>query len=190
MDEQPQHDQTSHDDAAELHDEPTPTLRRSLKDRRAKAVGELFLDRPVPRLEPQVWVRFKPIGSARIEAINKAAAKSKDPDKNVVGNARALAESCIGLFEKIDGELRSLDPDDDRAVQIPDDPKATLPPIPDDWPRFDESLARLLGVPFITATNIVRELYLTDGDIVSEAGELTVWSGYAGHEIDEEFAGN
>jgi hypothetical protein len=187
-----------HPDPHDQHDAPEPaepprTIRTGLRDRRQKAVDSLFLERQVPRLDPPVFVRFKPLEGHRVDAINKAASKSKDPERSVVGNARALAESCVGIYEKIDGQIVSVDPTDERVVEIPDDPKAPLPAIPDDWPKFDATLAALLGMAnpaTVTAVQVVRELYLTDGDVTSEAGELTAWSGYAGEEALEEYSGN
>lgn len=156
--------------------EATRTVRRGLRDRRDKAVQTLSLDRRVPRLDPPVFVRFKPLTGARIEQINKAAEKSKDPDASTIGNATALADACVGIFEVVDGRKVSIDPDGAE----------------DDWPRFDARLAGLLGLPegITSASTIVRALYLTDGDITSEAGAVTAWSGFAGEEALEEFAGN
>jgi len=151
------------------------TLRHSLRERRSAAKKVLHLDRRVPRLDPPVFVRFKPIPSAKIDQLNVQMSKSKDPDKTAVMNARAVAHSCIGIFEKVDGENVSIDTDH------PDE----------DWPVFDGRLAELLGVPDTgRPEDLVRALYLTDGDVIKAATELTTWSGYAERDEDEEFAGN
>lgn len=152
-----------------------PTLRSSLRDRRQQVVEKLYTDRRVPRLDPPVMVRFRPLPGATIDRLTKAVEKGKDPDRSTVQNALALAEACQGIFEIIDGEEVSID-DQDRDGE---------------WPRFDAHLCRLLGIPETgRASDVVRALYLTDGDVISEAGELTVWSGFARREGDEDYSGN
>ncbi|HXH77317.1 hypothetical protein [Nocardioides sp.] len=159
----------------EQTDTQTTTLRGSLRERREQARSKLYLDRRVPRIDPPVFVRFKPLSSARLEGLTRQAEKSKDPERYINGSAIAIADACVGIFEVIDDEKVSIDPDGDR----------------DDWPRFDSRLAELLGLADLgKAAPIVRALYLTDGDVTSEAAALTEWSGYAGQEADEEYAGN
>jgi hypothetical protein len=171
-------------------DSPQPTnsprtVRRGLRDRRQAAHSKLHLDRRVPRLDPPVFVRFKPLEQPTIDAAQKAIEKGKDPRRSVVANANALATACIGIYELDEqGEKRSPLIDDDR-----------------DWTevRFDQGLAAELlteeqresGAPIPDkAAAVVQMLYLTDGDIVSEAGELTEWSGYASRDGDEDWSGN
>lgn len=140
-----------------------------LRARRQKAVEELHLDLPVQRLDPPVYVRFAPATQSQIEAITKRYSKSKDKDKTVTVNALILAHYCRGVFEVIDGEEVSVD-ESDRSGE---------------WPRFDERLAELLGLESDRAVDVVRGLYLTDGDVIATAGKLADWSGYSIEELEE-----
>lgn len=152
------------------------TLRSGLRDRREKAANKLYVDRRVPRMDPPVFVRFKPLLQETIDAANKAIEKGKDKRRNVHANADAIATACIGIYE--------LDEHNEKRSVVPD---------VDDWTevRFDEALGRELGhQSMIRARDVVQALYLTDGDIISEAGELTEWSGYARRDGDEDYSGN
>lgn len=142
-----------------------------LRERRAKVRQALHLDLAVPRYDPPVYVRFKPVSDARVSSINKTLEKSKDPEKVVLANARVLAEACVGVFEVDgDGDPVSIDPEDREG----------------DWPRFDERLGQLLGIAdAAAATVVIRELYATDGDIISTATRLAEWSGYSLAELEE-----
>lgn len=144
-----------------------------LRERRKKIADELFVDYAIPRYAPPVYVRFRPIEDAQAQKINKESGKSKDNDINVVANASALAHACIGVFEVIDGQAVSIDPDD-RSTD------------PADWPTFDARLGQLLGLPEATgAVSVVRALYFTDGDILATSGRLAEWSGYSIQAVEE-----
>lgn len=170
-------------DTGERAAAPTSALT-NLRQRREKAVKRLWVDLKVPRLDddggPPVYVRYKPAPEHRVEAINKQNEKSKDREKNVIANASVLADCCLGVFAVIGHE-----PDDDGVdqpirVSIDDeDPHG-------EWPRFDEHLAQILGVPdAVRADQVVRGLYLTDGDILSTATKLAQWSGYSLNDVEE-----
>lgn len=147
-----------------------PTSRlTSLRARRQAAVKELHADLEVPRLDPPVYVRFRPVTQAETETVTKRFAKSKDKDKTVLINAVLLAQACQGVFEVIDGEEVSID-DQDRHG---------------DWPKFDDTLAELLGVEATKASDVVRALYLTDADVISTAVKLAEWSGFNLEAIEE-----
>lgn len=147
----------------------------SLRARRDKAREQLHLDLAVPRLDPPVYVRFAPVEQSQITRINDRHKKSKDKDRDVIINAVILAEACRGVFEVIDDETVSVNPDDRDG----------------EWPRFDPDLAELLGLnpDESKATDVVRGLYLTDGDIIATASRLAEWSGYSVADL-EEHAGN
>lgn len=159
---------------------PAPTVIGSLREKRAEARKKLVTDIKVPRtvelLGLDIRVRFSPLSSARLEQAAKSAEKSKSPDRNVAANAAALADACVGVFYVVDGEEKSLDDQDPNG----------------DWPKFDQRLAEILGMDSgpVKAADVVRELYFTDGDITSVAGELTEWSGFTGRGLEEDFAGN
>ena len=146
----------------------------SLRERREKAVQELYTDRVVPRLPGPVFVRYKPVPQRRIEAANKQAAASKDKDRDVISNAAVLAEACLGVFEVIDGVEVSVD-DRDRDGE---------------WPKFDSRLAEVLGVKWTKAGDVVRSLYLTDGDVISAVREVVRWSGFVDEQLERDDEGN
>lgn len=139
-----------------------------LRDRRKAASERLHLDLAVPRYDPPIYVRFRPVTQPELESIERRFKGSKDPDKNVHRHAALLAETCVGIFERNDqGAEQGLDPDS-----------------PGVWPRFDDALAGLLEADVDTAVDTVRALYLTDGDVIATAGRVTEWSGYAAFEDD------
>jgi hypothetical protein len=162
------------------------TLRGRLRERREAVAAKLYTDRDVPRL-PGVVVRFGPIPGGTIEQINRRTEKSKDPERYVLGAASSLTHACLGVYDVTDDEDAAIATTKDgrHLVSIdadhPDDPA----------PKFDARLAKLLGLhETASAIQVVRGFYLTDGDVVSESNEVTVWSGYAGEESDGDFAGN
>lgn len=145
----------------------------TLRERREQAVAALHKDLRVPRLEPPVYVRFRPISQPAIEQANKRASASKADDAATAANAAVLAGACIGVFEvDEDGAEVSVDPDN-----------AT-------WPQFDKRLARLLGVKAGKAADVVRALYLTDGDVIATVTKLAEWSGFNEAELERDAAGN
>ncbi len=145
-----------------------------LRERREQAKTKLVKDLAVPRMDPPVYVRFKPIPSRRLTAANKQAAASGDKDAEVIANAGVLAEACLGVFEVIDGREVSIDPNDRDG----------------EHPKFDRRLAGLLGVPAGKASQVVRALYLTDGDIISTVNDLGIWSGFAREQMERDPEGN
>lgn len=141
-----------------------------LRARRDAARKKLHLDLAVPRLDPPVYVRFEPVPQERLTRIARQYKDSKARDVEVVMNAVHLASACIGVFAEVDGQ-----PEGD----------------PDSWPRFDADLAEILGLPASTSpVDIVRDLYLTDGDVIATGTRLVEWSGYAWQDIERDAAGN
>lgn len=168
-------------DDGELAAAPTSPLT-SLRERRRKAVKALHLDIAIPRYDPPLYVRFRPVEQKRIDFHAKRFEKSKDEDRTVLANCATLAEAVIGVFE-VD--------DEDRKVS-PLDPDVTDPA---DWPGFDETLAAALldedEVAPTSATEVIRRaVYFTDGDIIAHATRLAEWSGYTLAEAEELSAGN
>lgn len=175
----------------ELADEPTIEAGQveaaessplaGLRAARAKVVATLHTDLPIPRLEG-FGVRYGIVTQRRIDQITKKFQQSKDPDRTVIINALVLAEACLGVYQWVDGEQVSVDPED-RAGE---------------WPKFAERLAELLHDPdepkprATKSSDVVRSLYLTDGDIVSTATQLAEWNGYAAEILadDEDLQGN
>lgn len=147
----------------------------SLRARREKAREALTLDLVVPRYDPPIYVRLKPVTQARIEAGLKQAEKSKAKDASLAANAALIATACVGIFEK-DGDTDvSIDADDRHG----------------DLLTFsDERTAELLEVPMTKAGDLVRALYLTEGDVMATAGKLVDWCGYSDADLEADFSGN
>lgn len=149
----------------------------SLRARREALTKRLHVDLQVPRYEdPAVFVRYRPLTQAEIDAAMGRHEKSKDPDKTATVNAALLAAACVGVFQ--------VGADGREASVIVDN-------LDGEWPRFDERLAAELGLPdATTAATVVRALYFTDGDVIAAASALTAWSGYSQEKLEREHEGN
>jgi hypothetical protein len=147
---------------------------QSLRERRQAAEKKLHIDLVVPRLDPPVFVRFNAVPIHVINAVSKQYAKSKDPEVDVIFESVILTRACAGVFEVVDGQERSIDP------------------AGGEWPTFGEPvLAELLGLPVgSSAVDVVRGLYLTDGDIMATGAQLREFSGYSAAELERDFEGN
>lgn len=161
-------DQDEH--GGQLPAAPTSGLAK-LRAERDKIKDELHLDLRVPRYEVPLFVRYTPVQASTAKRLADRAKKSNDSEAMVIGNAQLLAEHCVGVFEK-----------DANGDPIGD---------PEDWPKFDGTLAAYLGDENTKrAADVVRLLFLTDGDIIATAQRLSEWSGYAGDQITESYEGN
>lgn len=180
--------ETSPDTSPDLHDAaeaPPTTPRGRLRDRRQRAVENLFTDRDVPRM-PGVVVRFGPLPGGMVEKINRDAEKSKSPDRYIIGAAIGLAHTCLGVYDvTTDETLATATTKDGRHLVSIDTEHPDLDP-----PKFDDRLAALLGIQTKDAVTVVRGLYLTDGDVTNESNAVTTWSGYVGDQELEDYEGN
>ncbi|WP_221585553.1 hypothetical protein [Microbacterium sp. G2-8] len=154
--------------AGETPAAPTSGLA-ALRTQRAEIKKKLHLDLQVPRYEEPVYVRYSPPTKAQINRINDRASKSRD--KGAFGEAMLLADCCIGVFQK-DADGKPIGGEED-------------------WPKFDKDLAAYLGEPELErAADVVRALFFTDGDIISQLAALTNWAGFAEAQAVEEYEGN
>ena len=140
----------------------------TLRAERANAAEKVHLELRVPRWETPVFVRYKAPEKKRIQSILNAAQKKRD--HSVTPEAVLLAENCIGVYEK--------DPDGNPIGN------------PDEWPRFDEALAAYLGVDAKRAVDVVKALFVTEGDITRHSAELMTWAGFATGDVDDLYSGN
>jgi hypothetical protein len=151
----------------------TPLL--SLKNRRSQIVESLYLDLRVPRWdEPEIYVRFKPVSTTKLNTAVEKRRKSKSSDWAVLANADMLIESCIGVYAVIDGDTEN------KLSLYPNNPNGA-------WTRFDMKLAESLGIEADEATDVVNGLYFTEGDLIDAANRLFSWSNVANEEADESF---
>lgn len=154
---------------------PEGSVLATLRERRERVQAALVKDLAVPRYDPPIYVRYKPLPSRRLNAANKQAAASSDKDAEVIANAGILAEVCVGVFEVVNGREVSIDPESRDGELL----------------RFaDRRLAELLGVKAGKASEVVRALYATDGDIISTVNDLGVWSGFAREQLERDSEGN
>lgn len=153
-----------------------------LKERRQAILESAVLDRKVPRWnDPEVWVRYKPIdhsviraGFARIDS----APPAKKGEVEVNANADLLIRACVGVYAK----LPDVDPEAEFSLR-PDDPEG-------EPTRFDPDLATCLGLPDkATAREVVKKLFITEGDIIAHAKAVAEFSGYTEDETDTDFLG-
>lgn len=152
---------------------PAGSALSRIEARRHKATESLTLDLAVPRYDPPIYVRFRPVEPAEVEALEKRFRGLKDKDRTVIRNAAVLVEACLGLFEK---------DDDDDFVGLNESPD------PETWPRFTQELAEIVGIDADTAIDTVRGTYLTGYDVVSTAVRLLEWSGL--EPLTEDDSGN
>ncbi|NHA02039.1 hypothetical protein G5V59_26990 [Nocardioides sp. W3-2-3] len=99
----------------------------SLRDRRAKVREELTVDFAVPRYDPPIYVRYRPLTQGQITVANKRAEKSKDPSTAVTANA-VLRRTPASASSRSSAAASS-------SVDIED--------LDGDWPRFDDRLGQL-----------------------------------------------
>lgn len=147
-----------------------------LRGKRRKAVQDLHTDQVVPRSEDlfgtRVIVRYRPCTDAERKRVEKRFGKSKSDEADVQANAVLLATCAMGVFT-----------DHER-----DDPES--------WMKFDQDLAALIldsdeeGAKVKTAADVVRLLYVTDGDVAATAAKILEFSGYTFDELEDASTGN
>lgn len=163
----------------ETHDEGTRlSALGQLKERREQIFTKQVLTLPVPRWEdPVIKVRYRPVPHDLIRNAQRRVERTKknaQAKEELYGNMDLLIKSCVGVVAVIDGQEYSL---------WPNEPKGELT-------TFDADLAENLGLPNgATARQVVQALFITDGDILSQAQELVEWSGYRETEADDELEG-
>lgn len=154
----------------------------SLKARREEVLNAQILDLPVPRWDnPEIIVRYKPVEHGFIRRAQdqaKKAPKAKEYEAEVDGNADILIRGCVAVVAVIDGKEYSLRPGDEEGEPT----------------TFDADLAENLGITgdngkAPTARQVVRGLFITQGDILSAASSVVEFSGYRETEADAAVTG-
>lgn len=145
--------------------------RESIKNSEHKTIR-------VPRWsDPEIFVRYAPLEHGQIrraQSFVEKAPKQRKYQTEIDGNCDLLIRACVGVFAVLDGHEYSLNPDDPNGEHT----------------RFDADLARNLGLEEnATAREIVKALFITDGDIIGHASELVRWSGYRDAIADEDLEG-
>lgn len=124
--------------------------------------------------DPDIYVRYKLVDH---EIIRRALGKIDDAKKADKGkieleaNCDVLIAGCVEVWGELDGNRYSLNPDD----------------VHGEYTTFDSDLGRNLGLSEqCTARQVVRRLFLSDGDVLATAGTIIAWCGYSQDEIDGE----
>lgn len=158
------------------------SLLTNLRGRRESIVQEQFLDKKVPRWsDPEIWVRYVPVDFDIVDKARRLS-EGKKGDKVsgaiLLANIDCLVAGCIGVYATLP-DVVDGDGDPQQLSLRPGDPEG-------EWTRFDQDLAVNLGMNTeATARQVVRTLFLAEGDILSHASELAKFSGYAGEEADD-----
>lgn len=151
----------------------------SLKERRQQVFEEQVLRLPVPRWEnPEIVVKYRPVEHTLIRQTQTKVENIKDKAKKfeaeVDGNADLLIRGCVAVVAIVDGREYSFrlgDPHGEPTV-------------------FDMELAANLGLSDrATAREVVRALFIAEGDIMSASQALVQFSGYRETEADSTVSG-
>jgi hypothetical protein len=150
----------------------------SLATRREKVIEQDYTDLRVPRwTEPEIYVRFKVVPHSIIRKAlqqQEKARQDKVAKAELASNIEILVHGCIGVYALLDGD------DTKYSLRLGDERG--------NWTRFDDDLAANLECGE-SASEVVRALYLSDGDIMSAASAVVEFSGYRDAEADERIAG-
>lgn len=148
---------------------------KSLAAKREALKENLHLDLSVPRWEdPEIFVRYGPVNMTQTEAVVDKRRKSKVPEWSLLANADILSQSCIGIYACLDGDYEKK-----YSLRVGDENGT--------WTKFDPDMAAALGSQLQGASEVVRALYFTDGDLLEAAKQVTDWSGIKNAEVDEGF---
>jgi hypothetical protein len=145
---------------------PLNSLKGTLAKRREQIAADQILELEVARWEnPMIAVSYKPVEHNIIRRTIRSVEKAKGDRSEVEMNANAdfLIKACVGV-----------------VARGPDER----------WSGFDEELAESLGIEGErTARKTCRELFITDGDLISHVNKVIEFSGYRNAEIDEDLPG-
>lgn len=137
-------------------------IKAKLAAEAAKENDPISYKLPVP-MRPHIIVEYGPIDQTQWNGLVEVMVKTKMAVLDM--QARALATFCRGIYIKDDetGELFSADVNDPSAPA----------------PRFDERLARSLGIPYGGVIyEFVKAVYKLDGGVLSTCAALMDLSGY------------
>lgn len=149
-----------------------------LKERREAIAESELLTLAVPRWsDPVIKVVYRPIDHGIIRAAQtrvEKAPKAKQFAAEVDGNVDLLIRGCKAVVAVINEQEYSLRPGDHEGEPT----------------TFDKDLALNLGLPDgSTARQVVKALFITEGDILSHGKSLVEFSGYRETEADEIISG-
>lgn len=149
-----------------------------LKSRRQKIADEQIMPLSVPRWhDPVIKVKYRPVPHEVVRGITDRVDKASKQDKGRVevdANIDILIRSCAAVVAVVGGKEYSLRLNDPNGEPT----------------KFDPDLAENLGLDRNAgARAVVKELFMTDADIIAAAGAVGEFSGYKEQEGDEVLAG-
>lgn len=146
---------------------------KSLAARRAEITEHTITERHVPRWnDPEIVVVYGPAPHRLVRKVTEA----KTPEAEVDIHADLLVNACQAVYGIVDGKRYSLREGDANGEPT----------------RFDADLAEALGLPdplHSSAREVVRALFMTEGDVISEAAAVAAWSGYKREDADRTISG-
>lgn len=187
-------------DAPVVIPEPEPekpvvqTARRSIRAQRDEIVSKLYIDLKIPRwriecnegvLRP--YVRYGPVKAVKVEQSLKrrSEATHQQDEASVLIHADLLVGCCIAVYFKLDDDPKTIYPffiNEDGSLPEPVDIYECR------WSV--KTLGDALGMTdheSSLATNVMRQLYLTDGDLIDASNRVSMWSSEANEEAEENF---
>jgi len=147
--------------------------------KRAKALREArFLDLRVPdsgdptvKWDPEaVFVRFRALTRSEMTTLSERWDTKSLAEKEWGMAVDALTATCLGVFQV-----------DERGYPVG---------VPSSWPRFGPELAEEMGItlsgsPAEQASQLLREFYVTEVDVVDTADHLAKYSNRVGAPVVE-----
>lgn len=147
---------------------------RNIKGRIDEARRKRYIERAVPGVEEFV-VRYGTTDVDTIENIDQKRKNLKGGHKVLARSMDVLIKTCLGIFEDVDGELKSIDPEDREGEPLT---------------FSSERMAEILEVESGRAADVLTAFYPVEGDIIGLAGDVMKNSGILGQEALEEVRGN
>lgn len=148
---------------------PLASLRKRAED--ARKVRYTYI--PIPGFDPPASVRYRALEPEELEAITKRRSKLPDKEANKAIAADVCITACLAIFDLIDGQLVSIDPEARKRCYVDDEGNIVGDPVTFSDPRLSE----LLGLEDGSASKNVWELYPMGGDVLSAADKILRFSG-------------
>lgn len=143
-----------------------------IKGRRAELLEDRHVDLAIPGYGGDLVGRFRPVEWEQLRKIALRVDQSKDPRRELEGQATTLIRACRGIYIRQDGELVPIGDDD-------------LAPV-----RFDKRLAELLDIEGAdTALGVLFEVFANDLAVTAVHNRLAAWMDRSDEEVAEELLG-
>lgn len=156
----------------ERRSEPVASPLDRIKGRRAELLQDRHVDLAIPGYGGDLVGRFRPVEWEELRKIALRVDQSKDPRRELEGQATTLIKACRGIYIRQDGKLVPIGDDD-------------LAPV-----RFDKRLAELLDIEEVdTALGVLFSVFANDLAVTTVHNRLAVWMDRSDEEVDEDLLG-